>query len=72
MKYAADRPYADPEFDRTPRATKSHATLEPVVKLEKLGVTLELRDIYAGLEFRPRPKLVELPTGEPSGSFRPK
>lgn len=37
--------------------------LEAIVQLEKLGVTLALGDIYAGLEFHPKPRLVELPTG---------
>jgi hypothetical protein len=46
--------------------------MEAVVGLEKLNVTLDLRDTYAGLEFRPRPKLVNLPTDEPPGDFRPK
>jgi Uma2 family endonuclease len=46
--------------------------MEAVVRLEKLSVALELRDIYAGLEFRPRLKLVDLPPDEPIGDFRPK
>lgn len=33
--------------------------LDAIVRLEKLNVTLDLRDVYAGLEFRPRPRLVE-------------
>ncbi|MGC2779492.1 MAG: Uma2 family endonuclease [Bradyrhizobium sp.] len=33
--------------------------LDAVIRLDKLNVTLELRDVYAGLEFRPRPRLVE-------------
>ncbi|NPV24468.1 Uma2 family endonuclease [Bradyrhizobium aeschynomenes] len=33
--------------------------IEAVIQLSKLNVTLELRDVYAGLEFRPRPRLVE-------------
>ncbi|CCE05110.1 conserved hypothetical protein [Bradyrhizobium sp. STM 3843] len=41
--------------------------LEATIRLDKLNVTLELREIYAGLEFRPRPKLVELPPEEPPG-----
>ena len=38
--------------------------LDAIVKLDKLGVSLALRDVYAGLEFRPRPRLVESPPGE--------
>jgi Uma2 family endonuclease len=47
--------------------------LEALVELEKLNVALELREIYSGLEFRPRPTLVEFPseTDEPTGGFRP-
>jgi Uma2 family endonuclease len=33
--------------------------LDAVIRLDKLNVTLNLRDVYAGLEFRPRPRLVE-------------
>lgn len=35
--------------------------LGAILTLEKLNATLELREIYGGLEFRPRPMLVELP-----------
>lgn len=37
--------------------------LDAVIRLDKLNVTLQLQDVYAGLEFRPKPQLVELPTG---------
>jgi Uma2 family endonuclease len=33
--------------------------LDATVDLERLGVKLQLRDIYAGLEFRTRPRLVD-------------
>jgi Uma2 family endonuclease len=33
--------------------------LDAIIRLETLNVTLGLRDVYAGLEFRPRPRLVE-------------
>jgi Uma2 family endonuclease len=48
--------------------------LEALVELEKLNVKLRLQEIYSGLEFRPKPKLVDLPseTDEPTGGFRPK
>jgi hypothetical protein len=43
--------------------------LEALVELKRLNVSLELRDIYDGLEFRPKPRLVDLPseTDEPTG-----
>jgi Uma2 family endonuclease len=48
--------------------------LDALVELGKLNVSLELQEIYSGLEFRPKPKLVDLPseTDEPTGGFRPK
>lgn len=47
--------------------------LDAVVNLEKLRVSLPLRDIYEGLEFRPKPKLVQMSEDEPeAGSgFKP-
>jgi len=33
--------------------------LDAVIRLDRLNVTLDLRDVYAGLEFRPRPRLVD-------------
>ncbi|CCD99320.1 Uma2 family endonuclease [Bradyrhizobium sp. STM 3809] len=33
--------------------------LEAVIQLTTLKVTLELREVYAGLDFRPKPRLVE-------------
>ena len=47
--------------------------LEALVELEKLNVRVALQDIYRGLEFRPKPKLVDLPSGtdEPAGGFPP-
>ncbi|MGJ5207356.1 Uma2 family endonuclease [Bradyrhizobium sp. HKCCYLR20261] len=33
--------------------------IEAVIQLKKLNVSLELRDVYAGLDFRPKPRLVE-------------
>jgi len=44
--------------------------LEAIVELHRLHVTLGLQDIYAGLEFRPRPRLVELPTDNPGDGLR--
>jgi Uma2 family endonuclease len=41
--------------------------LETVVELKRLNVSLELREIYSGLEFRPKPRLVDLPS-ETDGS----
>jgi Uma2 family endonuclease len=48
--------------------------LDAVVELEKLRISLTLRDIYEGLQFRPKPKLVEPPRedDEPTGGFKPK
>ena len=48
--------------------------LEALVELEKLNVRLVLQDIYSGLEFRAKPKLVDLPSGtnETTGGFPPK
>jgi Uma2 family endonuclease len=43
--------------------------LDAVIVLDRLGVTLGLQDIYAGLEFRPRPKLVELTADEPGNGL---
>ena len=46
--------------------------LEALVDLGKLNARLELREIYSGLEFGPKPRLVDLPseTDEPTGGFR--
>jgi Uma2 family endonuclease len=46
--------------------------LEALVDLGKLNARLELQEIYSGLEFRPKPRLVDLPseTDEPTGGFR--
>jgi Uma2 family endonuclease len=47
--------------------------LEAVVELKKLNVCLDLREIYSGLEFRPKPRLVDpfAETDEPTGRFHP-
>jgi Uma2 family endonuclease len=47
--------------------------LDAVVEPEKLKITVPLRDIYEGLQFRPKPKLVQLPPENdgPNGGFRP-
>jgi Uma2 family endonuclease len=46
--------------------------LEALVALKKLNVSFELREIYSGLEFRPKPRLVDLPseTVDPTGGFQ--
>jgi hypothetical protein len=36
--------------------------VETVVELKRLNVSLALREIYSGLEFRPKPRLVDLPS----------
>jgi Uma2 family endonuclease len=46
------------ETDRNWASTRLTG-LEAVVEMPTLGLTLPLRDIYAGLTFRPRPTLVE-------------
>jgi hypothetical protein len=33
--------------------------LDALVELKKLKISVSLRDIYEGLQFRPRPKLVQ-------------
>ena len=33
--------------------------LDAAIRMDRLNVTLDLRDVYAGLEFRPRPRLVD-------------
>jgi Uma2 family endonuclease len=47
--------------------------LDAVVELKKLKVSVPIRDIYEGLEFRPKPKLVQTSTDEPEpgGGFKP-
>jgi Uma2 family endonuclease len=40
--------------------------------LEKLNVELKLSDIYRGLEFRPKPRLVQVEPDEPGSTFGPK
>jgi Uma2 family endonuclease len=45
--------------------------LDAVVGLEKLRISLPLRVIYEGLEFRPKPKLVQADEHEPSSPFKP-
>lgn len=44
--------------------------LEAILELESLGITLELGEIYAGLDFRPRPKLVEWRHRRPATKMR--
>ena len=46
--------------------------LEALVDFRKLNARLELQEIYSGLEFRPKPRLVDLPseTDEQTGGFR--
>jgi len=48
--------------------------LDTVVDLKRLTVSLALRDIYSGLEFRLKPKLVDLPSeiDQPTGGFHQK
>jgi Uma2 family endonuclease len=48
--------------------------LDAHVELKRLNVSLELRDIYGGLEFRPKPRRVDLPSAsdEPAGGFKPR
>jgi Uma2 family endonuclease len=48
--------------------------LETLVELKRLNVSLELREIYSGLEFRSKPRLVDLPSGsdEPTGGLHPR
>jgi Uma2 family endonuclease len=43
--------------------------LETLVELKRLNVSLELREVYSGLEFRLKPRLVDLPseTDDPTG-----
>jgi Uma2 family endonuclease len=47
--------------------------LDAVVELEKLKISVPLRDIYEGLQFRPKPKLVQSTQEdeEPEGGFKP-
>ena len=47
--------------------------LEALIDLEKLKVSMTLREIYEGLKFRPKPKLVEVRSenDEPTGGLRP-
>jgi hypothetical protein len=47
--------------------------LDAAVEFEKLGISLTLRDIYEGLQFRPKPKLLEPPREdyEPTAGFKP-
>jgi Uma2 family endonuclease len=45
--------------------------LDAVIELEKLKISVPLRDIYEGLEFRPKPKLVQTNEDEPDGGFKP-
>ena len=47
--------------------------LDAVVELEKLKISVSLHDIYEGLEFRPKPKLVQTSKDEPEfdGGFKP-
>lgn len=47
------------------------AGLETIVALDKLKIFLPLEVIYEGLEFRPKPKLVQADTQEPGNPFRP-
>jgi Uma2 family endonuclease len=46
--------------------------LDALVELEKLKISVPLRDIYEGLEFRPKPKLVQISQvdAEPNGGFK--
>jgi hypothetical protein len=46
--------------------------LDSSLALEKLNVELKLSDIYRGLEFRPKPKLVQVKPDEPGSTFGPK
>ena len=47
--------------------------LDAVVELENLKISVPLRDIYEGLQFRPKPKLVQSSQedAEPDGGFKP-
>ena len=46
--------------------------LDAVVELEKPKISVPLRDIYEGLQFRPKPKLVQSSQqdAEPDGGFK--
>lgn len=47
--------------------------LDAVVELGKLKISLPLREIYEGLQFRPKPKLVQISQHEPepNDGFKP-
>jgi hypothetical protein len=46
--------------------------LDAVIELEKLKISVPLRDIYEGLQFRPRPKLVQISEdADRNGGFLP-
>jgi Uma2 family endonuclease len=42
------------------------------ILLEKLNVELKLSEVYRGLEFRPKPKLVEVEPDDPGSTFEAK
>jgi Uma2 family endonuclease len=46
--------------------------LDSVIPLEKPGIALSLSEIYFGLEFRSKPRLVQDEPEEPASSFGPK
>ena len=49
-------------YSRGPASAWTDAVLkglDAIIRLDTLNVTLRLHDVYAGLEFRPRPRLVE-------------
>jgi len=46
--------------------------LDSVIPLEKLGISLSLSEIYFGLEFRSKPRLVQDEPEESSSSYGPK
>ena len=47
--------------------------LDAVVELGKLKISVPLREIYEGLQFRPKPRLVQISQHEPepNDGFRP-
>jgi Uma2 family endonuclease len=46
--------------------------LDSVIPLEKLKIELSMSEVYFGLEFRPKPRLVHDEPDDPVSSFGPK
>jgi Uma2 family endonuclease len=62
-------------YSRKPDRTWTSIVIEgqdSVVRLEKLSLTLSVSEIYFGLEFRPRPKLVQDEADESASLTKPK